>query len=100
MSVPPDTRLYKDEDDEIVYEFDWTDFLAGATITTSTFTISGGDGLLTKDNESIAADNLSTSVRLKAGTLRQTYRITNQIVSNASPTETKEKSFLLTIRNE
>jgi hypothetical protein len=105
MSVSPDSELRKDPNAELVYEFDWTAWLAASgagagTIATSTFTITGPDSVLTKDNASIVSGNLKTRVRVKAGTLGKVYRLTNQIVTNESPPETDERSIYLRIVNQ
>ena len=91
----------KDPADESVYVFDWDErhLAASVTITTSTFTVTVirpvGDTALTKDNESILAGNRKTQLRLKGGTLGAMYRIDNKIVTNESPTQTKERSFFV-----
>jgi hypothetical protein len=102
MSVRPGSTIYHDPSDELVYTFDWTTdgFLVGnATISTSTFTISGPDSGLTKDNPSILSGSTSTQVRVIGGTLGKTYTLTNRIVTNESPTQTAERSVLIAVRN-
>lgn len=56
---------------------------------------------LTKDSESIlVATNRTTQVRLSGGTLGQLYEIANRIVTNETPSQTKEKSFRVLIEND
>ena len=86
-----------------VYEFDFdTDNLATAvTIVTSTFTITAiapsTDTALTKDTPTIEAGSRKTQIRLTGGTLGAEYEITNSVVTNETPTQTKVKSFRLRI---
>lgn len=97
----------KDPADIKVYVVDWdTENLAmGATISTSTWTItaispSTTDAVLTKDQESILAGNRKTQVRLTAGTIGQTYEIANKIVTSETPAQTKERSFRILVQNQ
>jgi hypothetical protein len=99
MSVNPGAELFKDPSAVLVYEFDWTDWLGTASITTSTFAIAGPDNVLTKDNPAILAGSKKTHVRLLAGTLGKIYTLTNQIVTDESPTQTDERSIRIKIRN-
>ena len=96
----PNEVLVKDPNDELIYEVDWTDWLGDDEIDTSTFTISSSpDGALTKDNAAIVTGNQKTVVRLLGGTVGKKFRITNQIVTDESPTETVERSFFVKIQN-
>lgn len=100
MSNAPDTVLTQDVNDKLSYVFDWTDWLGTASISANAFTISGGDGTLTKDNEAIVTGNKKTTLRLSAGTLNKKYRITNKITTGESPAQEKERSFYLKIANQ
>lgn len=101
MSVRPRTTLYKDPAAVLTYLFDWSDWLgATAQIATSTFTISGPDSALTKDNPSLVSGNLKSQVRLTGGTVGLTYVLTNQIVTNETPTQTDERSVNIKIQNQ
>ena len=100
MSINPGATVTKDPGESLLYTFDWSDWLVGAaTIATSTFTISGPDSGLTKDNPAIVSGSLSTSVRVIGGTLGKTYTLTNTVITNESPTQTGERSIKVTIRN-
>ena len=95
------TKLYKDPNAVEVFTVNWNDDLAaGVLIQTSTFTITGPDGVLTKDNEAIGADTRSTRLRLLGGTLRKTYTVLNRIVTNETPSQTKDASFLVAIQEK
>lgn len=105
--IQPGGLVRKDPSDIKVYVFDWdTDNLAAAvTIGTSTWTITAikpslTDTNLTSDNTSILAGLRKTQIRLTAGTLGQTYEIANKIVTNESPSQTKERSFRVLIENQ
>ena len=111
----------KDPSDEKVYCFDWDgDNLAPTvTISTSTFTITAispsiVDTALTKDSEvkltaaqattalqrTVALNDRATQLRLKVGTLGQTYEIANKIVTTETPAQTKERSFRVLIQQQ
>lgn len=99
MSVDPGTTLDKDANAELTHQWDWSAWLGDAEISTSTFTITGPDSALTKDNESIVTGNQKTQARLKAGTVGKRYKVTNQIVTNETPAQTDERSIFLQIRD-
>lgn len=97
----------KDPADIKVYVVDWdTENLAvGATIVTSTWTITAvapgvADTALTKDSESLVTGNRKSQVRLLGGTVGQTYEIANKIVTSETPAQTKERSFRVLIQNQ
>jgi hypothetical protein len=80
---------------------DWTDQLATAvTIVTSTWEIAGPNALLTKDQESVVTGNKKTQLRLSAGTLHRRYTVTNRIVTNETPAQTKDASFTVLIESK
>lgn len=102
MSRLPGELILKDPSADEPQGFDWTDYLAelgAVTITTSTWTITGPDALLTQHDKSIVAGSLKTQVYLTAGTLGTRYIVTNQIVTNSSPTVTDERSFEVLVQN-
>lgn len=70
--------------------FDWTSWLAGDTIEQSTITVP--DGLTKGDDEH---DNTTAQVWLSGGTLGQTYKVTNRIVTSQNRTD--ERSMRLHI---
>lgn len=97
----------KDPADIKVYQCDWDthNLAVGATITTSTWTITAVspsivDAALTKDNESVLTGDRKTQLRLTAGTLGQIYEIANKVVTNETPAQTKERSFRVLIENK
>jgi hypothetical protein len=94
--------LIKDPNASEVYTVKWDveHFAAqpSVTITTSTFTITGPDAVLTKDNEFVLAGNRQTQVRLLAGTLGAKYTVTNRIITSETPAQTKDASFKVLIQ--
>jgi hypothetical protein len=56
--------------------------------------------VLTKDQESIVTGNQQTRVRISAGTLGATYKVTNRIVTNESPAQTEEQSFFVVMYDQ
>lgn len=95
----PGGTIQKDPSSERFVTFNWSADLGTATITTSTFTITGPDSALTKDNPSILSPATSTTVRLIGGTAGKTYMLTNQIVTNESPTQTDERSVFIAVKD-
>ena len=98
MSIEPGATVIKDPDAELLYTFDWSSWLVSpAQIASSTFTISGGggDGALTKDNETDTGT--TASVRLIGGTLGRTYTLSCRIVTDESPTQTDDRSIYVKI---
>jgi hypothetical protein len=93
----------KDSNSDEPIGFDWTAWLAelgtGIVINTSTWTITGGDAVLTKHDESIVAGSLKTQAYFAAGTVGKKYTITNRVVTNSSPTVTDERSFQYLVVN-
>src|SRR5678810_798787 len=107
LTVDDGDLLVKDPDANRVYTWDYdTDNLGPtATIVTSSWIItalapSTTDTALLKDSESILAGSRSTQVRITAGTLGQLYLLTNRIVTNESPSQSKDKSIRVKIEQE
>jgi hypothetical protein len=94
--------IVKDPNASEVYTVVWDreHFAAQPTvqIATSTFTITGSDAVLTKDNEVILTGNRQTQLRLLAGTLGVKYTVTNRIITNETPAQTKDASFKVLIQ--
>lgn len=102
QTIVPGGLVTKDPSASKVYQFNWADYLTdlgSETITSSTFTITGDDAILTKDNESVVSGSLKTQLRLLAGTLGNTYTVTNRIVTNGTPSNTDERSFLVLVQD-
>jgi hypothetical protein len=103
MSRKPGDLIRKDPSSDEPQGFDWTAWLlelgAGVTITTSTWTISGSDAVLTKHDETIVAGNLKTQLYLVAGTVGVRYTITNRVVTNSLPEVTDRRSFDVLVQN-
>lgn len=96
MKLPGDL-IQKDTNSDEPYGFDWTAWLAelgsGVQIQTSTWTITGPDGVLTKHDETIVVGGLKAQAFFAGGTANKTYMVTNRVVTNSSPTVTDERSF-------
>lgn len=107
----------QDPNDARVYVNDWdTDNLAsGVIISSHTFTVTQLRGAatpaLTKDSEAILASwtdesghvyatTRTTRLRLSGGSLGALYRIDETIVTNESPTQTKDRHFKLLIQQK
>lgn len=67
---------FKDPDEVLDYEIDWTARLAGDTISTSTWTVPSG---ITKNSDTSAAS--TTTIWLSSGTIGTSYSILNRIVT-------------------
>jgi hypothetical protein len=92
-TVRDNSQISKDPQAKRVIQFNWDDDLAtGATIVTSTMTITGPDSVLTKDSEGIVSGSRQTSLRLLAGTPGATYTVTNHIITNESPAQEDDAS--------
>lgn len=95
----PRRERTKDPDSTLDYGFDWSDWLEdGESITSSSWTIQNPSG----ENDDLQIDTSSqdgskTKVWLTDGTLGVTYRVTNTIETDNSPTRTDERSFKLNI---
>lgn len=87
--APGDT-IPKDPDAVLPYDFDWTDWLDGATIATRTVTVSSG---LTKDSDSIMAGSLKVRVWLSGGTAGQTYTVACKITTSDNRTDERTVSI-------
>ena len=91
----------KDPQAKRLIQFNWDTRLAsGVGIQTSTFTITGPDIALTKDNETIVTGNRKTSLRLLGGTLGATYVVTNHIITNESPAQEDDSSIKVLIEQK
>ena|SRR5215467_2305519 len=101
MSRRPGDLITKDTSADEPQGFDWTAYLAelGSTITTSTWTITGPDAVLTTHDPTIISGNLKTKVYLSAGTAGKQYTVTNRIVTNSSPAVTDERSFFVLVQD-
>ena len=81
--------LNKDPDAIIDYVFDWTEWLNGDVISTSTFILSGCTNVL-----DTKTDN-TTTIWLSGGTNNLTHSITNRISTIGGRTE--DRTLLLNI---
>ena len=84
------TIYYKDPDAVLDYRVDWTTWLNGDTISSSTFTVATG---LTKDSQSNTTT--AATVWLSGGTAGTRYLVTNRIVTAGNRTE--DRSFYVSV---
>ena len=85
----------KDPDSVLDFTHDWSDWLTGSeVISTSTWTVSPTG--LTIDSES--ETTTAATVWVSAGNVGEVYVLTNQIVTDASPARTCDRT--ITVRVE
>ena len=86
----------KDPDSVLSYVHNWSDWLTSPeVISTSTWTVSPSGGL-TIDSESETSP--TATVWVSAGNVGEVYVLTNQIVTDASPARTCDRT--ITVRVE
>lgn len=81
----------KDPDAVLDYGLDWTAWLDGDTISTSTWTVPEG---ITKDSDT--KDTTTTTIWLSGGTDGSSYELTNHIVTAAGRED--DRSITITMR--
>lgn len=98
ITVRDKALVTKHPDAKLVYTFDYDaeNLGDGVTITTSTMTLSVVSGENTGtpasiDSVSIIGSSRKTTFRLIAGVNGTKYRVTNEIVTNETPAQTKVK---------
>jgi hypothetical protein len=84
---------FKDPDEILDYEIEWSARLAGDTIVTSAWTVPVG---ITKTQQSQSP--VATIVWLTGGTIGETYAILNRIVTVGG--RTMDQSVLLQVRSK
>jgi len=92
-------EVTKDPDSTIDYKFDWSLWLAETTTTTDTistsaWTISGDDSVLTSSSES--STTTTATIWLAAGTAKETYQVTNRIVTAGG--RTADRTMMVTVQ--
>jgi hypothetical protein len=95
-------QLTKDPNSEEFVTMDWDveHLPLGVTIATSTFTITGPDASLDFDNDDILTGQRETTLRLTGGTEGKRYTVTNRIVTDETPSQTKDASFRVLVQQE
>jgi hypothetical protein len=93
--IGPSGLPYWEKDPSAVkdYSIDWSAWLAGDTISTSTWTVPAG---ITKDSDT--KTNTFTTIWLSGGALFSRYRLTNRIVTTGGRTE--DRSIEIIVRNQ
>jgi hypothetical protein len=94
--------VIKDPNSIEVFVVDWGSehLAAGVLIADSDWIITGRDAALTDDQASVLDGDRRASIRLSEGTLGYRYTVTNRIVTNESPSQTKDASFYVLIQQE
>lgn len=75
----PKIRFYKDPDDKVSYQLDWSDWLDGDTISASAWTLDSGI-----TNEGDSNTTTTTTIQVSGGTADTAYRLSNQITTVTS----------------
>ena len=83
----------KDPDATLDYGFDWTLWLDGDNITTSTWIVESGVSI---EAGSEQFNSKITSVYLSGGSVDSNYKVTNRITTDSGRTD--DRSFMLRIR--
>lgn len=105
VTIQPNGLYEKDTNENRVVVFDWDaeNLASSVEIATSTWVVtverpSGETPVgMANDNSSILSGNRKTQTRLTGGTVGSLYRVTNRIVTNESPAQTKERSVFVQI---
>lgn len=101
MSRNPGDLIVKDPQSIEPQGFDWTLYLAdlsdAETISTSTWSLTGPDTVLTLSSPSIVSGSLKTQVKLNAGTLGYRYVVVNHIVTSGGTAD--DRSFVVLVQN-
>ena len=105
--IRPGGLVVLDPSEERFIGFDWDseNLAPGATIVSSTFTITvirqSGATALTLDTQSILSNLRSTQVRLLATTaaVGDEYELANRIVTSETPAQTKEQRVRVLIQD-
>jgi hypothetical protein len=88
------TWPYKDPDEVLDYEIDWTAKLTGGdTITSSSWTVPAG---ITKDSSTFTTS--TATIWLSDGTIGETYLLTNEVTTAAG--RTMDQSAKLKIKEK
>lgn len=87
-------KTFEPKDPDAIMDFviDWTRWLSGDTIASSTWVVPAG---ITR--AAVAATTTSTTIWLSGGTHASKYTITNRIVTVAGRTD--DRSFIVPVRH-
>lgn len=64
---------------DLGWSLNWSAWLAGDTIATSTWSVEGGDGAMSINSEGFS--DVRAVVKVSGGTVGQTYRLINEITT-------------------
>ena len=83
----------KDPNEVLPYQMDWTAWLAGDTLATSTWLVTGGGDTLIVDSDTNNAT--VTTVWLSGGSRGRTYIVTNRVTTTDLKTADRSIQFKL-----
>lgn len=85
-------RYYKDPDEVLDYQIDWSSWLGSDTIATSVWSVPSG---ITQDSET--ETTTTSTIWLSGGTEGEVYELRNRIVTNAG--RTADRTIKVEIRS-
>lgn len=105
--IRPGATIIHDPHAKLVYGVTWVDWLAeNAVIEGAAWTLADADPadpedplVLEQDNDEIAVDGKSASVRLTGGTAGRKYKVTVHIVTGETPVQEDDRSFYLKVKD-
>jgi len=107
ITVDDGNLVAQDPNDKRVYQFDFdaANLAAGVQLASvGTFTITVVEGLnttpLQKDSEALVTGNRKTRLRLFGGTPGTTYKVENEVDTNETPSQRKNKKFFVLIEDQ
>ena len=100
MSLPTGSTVIKDPDaTSWAKGIDWTDYCSerSATISSSTWAITGPDSSLTVVTNSIVTGAVKTQVKLSGGTVGARYTVTNEATFSVGGKD--QRSFIVYVQD-
>jgi hypothetical protein len=104
LVVHDGATITKDPADILVKHFDWDaeNLAAGVIIANASITVAAVSGdtsttPLTRDQVTFLPGSRKVQFRISAGAAGSLWRVTNQIVTNESPAQTKERSVYVSV---
>jgi len=88
------TTYQKDKSGKLDYTIDWSDWLNGDIIASSTWTVPSD---LTQVSAGIDSPATTTTIWLTGGTLGSFHKVSNKITTNTSPQRIATRSIYLEI---
>ena len=92
MACDDDNIFDKNIDATLDYGIDWTDWLNGDTIATSSWDVPAG---ITNENEGF--DDNETVIWLSGGSVGPAYKLVNTVTTNSTPPREEERCIFIYI---